>query len=128
MKKCLALLLTLVCLVTLVACDTDNPSGDTVKHVPDEPVQIAGVIVEVHDGNYLIECEAGDGYQCGIADGTQISVSRNVERDPNCSVGDRILVKFNGEFQETYPLGINSPIEIGKLELRLTNDLGNSIE
>ena len=95
---------------------------------PPEIVQIAGVIVEVHDGNYLIECEAGDGYQCGIADGTQISVSRNVEGDPNCSVGDRILVKFNGQFQETYPLGINSPIEIGKLELRLTDDTGNSIE
>lgn len=122
MKKCLALLLTLVCMVSLVACNANNFFGE---HPTEKAPQIAGVIIEVHDDSYLIECEAGDGYQFEIADGTQITVSRNVRNDPNCSVGDRILVIFNGEFQETYPLGISSPIEIGKLELRLTDDTGN---
>ena len=122
MKKCLALLLTLVCMVSLVACNANNFLGE---HPTEKAPQIAGVIIEVHDDSYLIECEAGDGYQFEIADGTQITVSRNVRNDPNCSVGDRILVIFNGEFQETYPLGISSPIEIGKLELRLTDDTGN---
>lgn len=122
MKKCLALLLTLICMVSLVACNANNFFGE---HPTEKAPQIAGVIIEVHDDSYLIECEAGDGYQFEIADGTQITVSRNVRNDPNCSVGDRILVIFNGEFQETYPLGISSPIEIGKLELRLTDDTGN---
>lgn len=123
MKKCLALLLTLVCMITLVACKAVN-------WVPpaDQAPQIAGVVIEVHNDSYLIECETGDGYLLGIADGTQVTVSRNLRNDPNCSVGDRILVTFNGRFQGTHPLVISSPFEIGKLEPKLTDDTGNSIE
>ena len=93
MKKVLILSIVMMFMITFICCDKKDNS-----------VQTFGQIIEVSDSTYLIR------YKNDLPESyisfTQAYISRDVENDPNCSVGDYILVKHSGEIQETYPLGI----------------------
>lgn len=115
MKKCLALLLILGCMITLVACGSNNLKEDKVKLQPGEPTQFVGSIIEIYDKTFLIEVK--DEYTSGIAVGTQAYINTALDGGiPECSVGDYILVKYDGTVKETYPLEIDSVTEILKID------------
>ncbi|HHW93771.1 MAG TPA: DUF3221 domain-containing protein [Clostridiaceae bacterium] len=94
MKKLLVLLLALVCVSGLFGCN--NRSLDYI--IKNEP-SIAGTVKESSDKSILIENETGEYW-----------VSLNVENKDSLtqfSVGDEVVVYYDGNVAETYPMQIN---------------------
>ena len=94
MKKLIALVLALVCVLGMVGCN--NRSMNYI--VSNEP-SITGIIKETNDNSILIENEDGEYW-----------VSLNVENKDsmtNFSVGDEVVVYYDGNIAESYPMQIN---------------------
>ncbi|MBR7178424.1 MAG: DUF3221 domain-containing protein [Oscillospiraceae bacterium] len=95
MKKLIALVLALVCVLGMVGCN--NRSMNYI--VSNEP-SITGIIKETNDNSILIENEDGEYW-----------VSLNVENKDsmtNFSVGDEVVVYYDGNIAESYPMQINT--------------------
>ena len=112
MKKCLALLLTLVCLLTLVAC---NLVGNH------QPPYFTGKVIEKYENSCLIEVtNTGNGH---FAIGDKIEVKTSIENCPNYEVGDYLRIVFDVVMAESYPPQIQNVKDICKEDSK-----GNSIE
>ena len=95
MKKLIALVLALVCVLVMVGCN--NRSMNYI--ISNEP-SITGIIKETNDNSILIENEDGEYW-----------VSLNVENKDsmtNFSVGDEVVVYYDGNIAESYPMQINT--------------------
>ncbi len=95
MKKLIALVLALVCVLGMVGCN--NRSMNYI--ISNEP-SITGIIKETNDNSILIENEDGEYW-----------VSLNVENKDsmtNFSVGDEVVVYYDGNIAESYPMQINT--------------------
>ena len=95
MKKLIALVLALVCVLVMVGCN--NRSMNYI--ISNEP-SITGIIKETNDNSILIENEDGEYW-----------VSLNVENKDsmtNFSVGDEVVVYCDGNIAESYPMQINT--------------------
>ena len=119
MKKCLALLLTLVCLVTLVACNTNS---DTQSQNNAKPAYFVGKVTEIHEAYCLVEVTDAGNYG-HLAVGTPVHVKTEIENCPDFVVGDCLKITFDGTVQELYPPIIPNVSAINK-----TDSTGNSIE
>ena len=99
MKKLIAILLALICLLGLVGCN--NRSMNYI--IANEP-NITGVVKEVNEKSVLIENETGEYW-----------VSLNVENEDSMthfSIGDEVVVYYDGNIAESYPMQINTVYEI----------------
>lgn len=112
MKKIIALLLTLVCLATLVACNINDEKG--------QPYFI-GKVIEVYEESCLLEV-TNNGNQ-HLASGDVVVVNTNIENCPTYAVGDFMRIEFDGTMAESYPPQILKVYSIDK-----TDGIGNSIE
>lgn len=96
MKKLISILLVLVCLVAICACqqkaneplDTENPyfTGKVIK------IEERGCLMEVTNtgnGNFYV--------------GEQIIVNTNIEGCPNYKVGDHLRISFDGKVALSLP-------------------------
>lgn len=95
MKKLIAILLALICLLGLVGCN--NRSMNYI--IANEP-NITGVVKENNDNSILIENETGEYW-----------VSLNVENEDSMihfSIGDEVVVYYDGNIAESYPMQINT--------------------
>lgn len=95
MKKLIALLLSLICLLGLVGCN--NRSMNYI--IANEP-NITGVVKEANEQSILIENEKGEYW-----------VSLNVENKDSTThfnLGDEVVVYYNGIIAESYPMQINT--------------------
>ena len=95
MKKLIALMLLLICLLGLVGCN--NRSMNYI--IANEP-NIAGVVKEANENSILIENEIGEYW-----------VSLNVENEDSMthfSIGDEVVVYYDGNIAESYPMQINT--------------------
>ena len=95
MKKLVALLLALICMLGLVGCN--NRSMNYI--IANEP-NITGVVKEANEQSILIENEKGEYW-----------VSLNVENEDSMthfSIGDEVVVYYNGIIAESYPMQINT--------------------
>ena len=95
MKKLIALMLLLVCLLGLVGCD--NRSMNYI--IANEP-SITGLVKETNENSILIENETGEYW-----------VSLNVENEDSMthfSTGDEVVVYYDGNIAESYPMQINT--------------------
>lgn len=95
MKKLIALVLTLVCVLGLVGCS--NRSMDYI--IENEP-SITGFVKETSDLSILIKNDSGE-----------YSVSLDVENKDSMthfSVGDEVVVYYDGNIAESYPMQINT--------------------
>ena len=95
MKKLIALMLLLICLLGLVGCN--NRSMNYI--IANEP-NIAGAVKEANENSILIENEAGEYW-----------VSLNVENEDSMthfSIGDKVVVYYDGNIAESYPMQINT--------------------
>ena len=111
MKKIVTLLLSLVCLIALVAC---NPKAD------EERVYFVGKVIEVYDGRCLLEV-TNNGNQ-GIASGDVVVVNTDIENCPTYAVGDFLRIEFDGTMALSYPPQILRVYAIAK-----TDAIGNGI-
>lgn len=95
MKKLIALVLTLVCVLGMVGCN--NRSMNYI--ISNEP-SITGIVKETNENSILIENENGEYW-----------VSLNVEnRDSmtSFSIGDEVVVYYDGNVAESDPMQINT--------------------
>ena len=95
MKKALALILALVCLLTLAGCDRRSMNY-IIQHEP----SIQGIVTETTDTAILLENADGEYW-----------VSLDVENGDSMthfSVGDEVVVYFDGNIAESYPMQIST--------------------
>ena len=95
MKKLIALVLALVCVLGLVGCNNRS-----MNYIIENEPSITGIIKETNDNSILIENEDGKYW-----------VSLNVENKDsmtNFSVGDEVVVYYDGNIAESYPMQINT--------------------
>ena len=102
MKKCVALVLTLICVLGLVGCNQKS-MNDIISNEPN----ITGVVEEVGENSILIYIET-DGYPYGA----NCRVSLDVENEDGLyspiTVGDEVVVYYDGSIAESDPLQINT--------------------
>lgn len=95
MKKLIALVLALVCVLGLVGC-----KNRSMNYIIENEPSITGIIKETNDNSILIENKDGKYW-----------VSLNVENKDsmtNFSVGDEVVVYYDGNIAESYPMQINT--------------------
>ncbi len=104
MKKLIALLLALVCMLGLVGCN--NRSMNYI--IANEP-SIKGIIKEVNESSILVENESGEYW-----------VSLTVENKDGIyspiMAGDEVAVYYDGNIAESYPMQINTVYAILLIE------------
>ena len=95
MKKLIALVLALVCVLGMVGCN--NRSMNYI--ISNEP-SITGIVKETNENAILIENDNGE-----------YLVSLNVENKDsvtNFNIGDEVVVYYDGNVAESYPMQINT--------------------
>ena len=95
MKKLIALVLALICVLGLVGCN--NRSMNYI--ISNEP-SITGIVKETNENAILIENDDGEYW-----------VSLNVESKDsvtNFNVGDEVVAYYDGNIAESYPMQINT--------------------
>lgn len=95
MKKLIALVLAMVCVLGLVGCN--NRSMNYI--IGNEP-SITGIVKETNEDAILIENDNGEYW-----------VSLNVENKDSMthfSIGDEVVVYYDGNIAESYPMQINT--------------------
>lgn len=94
MKRWIVFILTLVCILGLVGCN-----NRTMNHIIENEPKITGIIKETNDRSILIQNEDGE-----------YDVSLNVENEDSMThfnIGDEVVVYYDGNIAESYPMQIN---------------------
>ena len=95
MKKPIALILVLLCLLGLAGC-----SNRSMNYIIANEPNITGIVKEANENAILIENEKGEYW-----------VSLNVENKDSTThfnLGDEVVVYYNGIIAESYPMQINT--------------------
>ena len=95
MKKLIALFLALVCVLGMVGCN--NRSMNYI--ISNEP-SITGIVKETNENAIMIENADGEYW-----------ASRNVENKDSMTsfnIGDEVVVYYDGNVAESYPMQINT--------------------
>lgn len=95
MKKFTAIMLALICLLSLSACDNRS-----MNYIIENEPNITGIVKETNEDSILIENEKGE-----------YIVSLKVENKDSMTsfnVGDEVVVYYDGYVAETYPMQINT--------------------
>ena len=95
MKKLIALVLALVCVLSLVACNNRN-MNDIIANEPN----ITGIVRKITNDAFLMENETGE-----------YMVSLDVENKDSMthfSIGDEVVVYYDGNIAESYPMQIST--------------------
>ena len=98
MKKLIAFLLALACVLGLAGCS---------KNLDDKPT-VTGIIKEVHDDYILIATSTADGYPYGASIDVSISVKECNTIYTPLAVGDEIVVYYDGKMAESNPALVNT--------------------
>lgn len=102
MKKYIALVLALVCVLGLVGCNTKS-----MNYIIENKPSVIGVVKEVHNDYVIMYSDTADGYP----NGSKWQISLNVENKDSytdISVGDEIVVYHDGNVMETDPLKVGT--------------------
>ena len=95
MRKTIALLLASICLLTLAGCGPRS-MNDIIQNEP----SIRGIVRDTGDRAILIENENGEYW-------VSLDV-QNGDSMTHFSVGDEVVVYFDGNVLETYPMQITT--------------------
>ena len=95
MKKALAFVLALVCVLVFVGCNSQKPTGNITT-----PNSDTYMVMEVKESILLVAEIGEDGK---AVESKQYSVP-NEFHSSNISVGDTIKIEHNGEILETFPM------------------------
>ena len=111
MKRWMAFVLTVVCVLGLIGCHSnqDVPSDETRAY-------FIAKVVEVRGTSLLVKIT--DKGNCGASVGDEVVVSAGIAdalvNDPSFLTDNYIRVEFSGEFLETYPLQL---VKIFKIDI-----------
>lgn len=94
MKKTLALLLAILCFLALAGC---NPRS--MNYIIANEPSIRGIVTDTADTAILIENDGGE-YWVSLDAESKDSMT-------HFSIGDEVVVYFDGNIAETYPMQIN---------------------
>ena len=95
MRRWIARMLALICVLALAGCNNRS-----MNYIIENEPNMTGVVKEVNDHSILMENEAGEYW-----------VSLNVENRDSMThfdVGDEVVVYFDGNISESYPMQINT--------------------
>lgn len=95
MKKLTALFLTLACVLALAGC-----GARSMNYIIENEPSITGIVKDTSENSILIENEAGE-YWVSLDVENQDSVT-------HFSVGDEVVVYYDGNIAESYPMQINT--------------------
>ena len=102
MKKLIALVLGLVCVLGLVGCNTKS-----MDYIIEHKDNVTGIVQEVHNDYVIMYSDTAEGYP----NGSEWQISLNVENKDsytNLSVGDEIVVYHDGNVMESDPLKVGT--------------------
>lgn len=109
MKKIFAIFLVLCCVVGLAACG-GNEAQSVDDLIADAP-SITGVVTEVHDKYIVVQGEPNELYH--LSEEYHVSLPAEYENpDTSYSVGDEVIVYYDGNIAESDPLQINEVLAI----------------
>lgn len=95
MKKLIAFVLALVCVLGLVGC-----GNRSMNYIIENEPSITGIVKEANENSILIENETGEYW-----------VSLNAENKDSMtdfSIGDKVVVYYDGNIAESYPMQIHT--------------------
>lgn len=101
MKRCIVIILTLICVLGLVGCN-----NRTMDYIIENEPNITGIVEEIQD-NFIVINIKTESYPNGASCKISLDVE-NKDSYTDVSVGDEIIVYYNGEIAESYPLQINT--------------------
>lgn len=101
MKRVTVFVLLVVCVLGFVGCSNKNMS-----YIIENKPSIVGIVEEVHDDFIIIYIET-DGYPNGASCKVSLDME-NTDGFPEVSVGDEVIVYYNGDIAESDPLQINT--------------------
>lgn len=101
MQKLISFVLALVCVIGLVGCNKRS-----MNYIIENEPSITGLVEEIYDDSIVIYIET-DGYPDGASCRVSLDVE-NTDSYTNVSVGDEVVVFYNGEIAESNPLQINT--------------------
>jgi len=100
-KKLIALVLTLICALGLVGCNNRS-----MNYIIENEPSVTGIVEEVRDNSIIIYLET-ESYPNGAS--CEVSLAaENKDSYTSVSVGDEVVVYYNGEIAESDPLQINT--------------------
>ena len=100
MKKILSLILTLFCVLSLVGC------GRSMDDIIKNESSITGVVEEVYNNSILISIQT-DAYPYGAYCDVSLD-AENKDDMVDFNIGDEVIVYYDGNIAESYPLQINT--------------------
>ena len=118
MKKLIALVLTLVCMLGLIGCDgkinmdSDMSTEQQQLDKPNEQHQFNATILEIYDNHLLVEPCAGMD-ELKSSDKIEVSI-QNIDKSIEWKVGDYVLITYDGIILETYPARLNQVYKVEK--------------
>lgn len=101
MKKQIIFTIALTCILVLSGCNNRN-----MNYIIENEPSITGIVKEVRDNSILIYIET-DGYPYGADCDVSLDVE-NADSYTDVSVGDEVVVYYNGDIAESDPLQINT--------------------
>lgn len=101
MKKDIIFVIILTLMLVLVGCNNRNIN----YIIENEPI-IVGIVKEVRDNSILMYIET-EGYPNGLDVNVSLDVE-NTDSYTDVSVGDEVVVYYDGVIAESYPLQINT--------------------
>ena len=101
MKRWITFILTLIFALGLVGCNTR-----TMNYIIENEPSITGIVEEVQD-DYIIIYINTEGYPYGASCKVSLD-AENKDSYTDISVGDEVVVYYNGEIAESDPLQINT--------------------
>lgn len=102
MKRFILLILSLTFVLVLAGCNNRS-----MNYIIENEPSVVGVVEEVHDDYVIMYSETAEGYP----NGSRWSISLTVESKDSYAdpvVGDEIVVYYDGNVMETYPLKVGT--------------------
>ena len=100
MKKFLAVVLVLLCVLSFTGCDTKSMNY-IIKNKP----SVTGIVEEVYDSHFILYSETAAGYPYGSRWSVTLS-PENPDSYTDVAVGDEVTFYFDGSAMETEPLQV----------------------
>ena len=113
MRKQVLVILVLSLILTVTACGTSSGGGES-KAGGDENVTFQAVVLEIHDGYYLVEPVEGSA-ELNSADRITIPMT-DMDSPTEPEVGNILEIEYDGSIAESYPAQIMNVYSIHVIE------------
>ena len=106
MKKLLAIMFIIVCLFTLIACNSDDEQDILNPY-------FTGKVIEIYEKRCLVEVtDTGNG---NFTIGDKVVVNTDIKNRPQFDIGDYITISFDGKVALSYPPQVLRVFQISKV-------------